>query len=150
MTEHELQHLNTFMGLPWQPEFSDDAFRCPHDLIRNGKGDNKRPKVEIAAGTPCLAQAGWRHSTRAIFQAVKRNISIYLPTNYKISFKHHLVLFSGPPRALAEISLLFPLLMIQLIPQEHLLTSLGLSSAMVGLAFSRVFLLPQKHMHFSA
>lgn len=72
------------------------------NLVRNDKGDSKRPRVVTATGTSCLAWAGWRHSAGAGFQAVKRNISIYLPTNYRISFKHYpartcsLALFSLP------------------------------------------------------
>ena len=144
MMEHQL-YLSTFMGLLWQPQLSSGTIRCPHDLIRNDKGNNKRPKVVAAAGTPRLAQAGWRHSARAVFQAVKRNISIYLPTNYRISFTSSgQNLLSGPHRALAEISFLFPLLITPLMSDEHLITSLGISLSMVGLAFARCSLLPQK------
>lgn len=62
MMELQLQHLSTFMGLLWQPELSSGEIRYPHDQIRNDKGENKRPVVVTAAGTPCLAQVRWRHS----------------------------------------------------------------------------------------
>lgn len=153
MTEHQLRHLSPSVGLLWQPPLSSAMIRCPRDLIRHDKGNNKRLKVVAAAGTPCLAQAGWRHSARAVCQAVKRNISIYLPTNYRISFKHHLARtcsLSGLHRALAEIGFLFPLLITPRTSGEHLVTSLGISLSAVGLAFSRCSLLPQKYTHLSA
>ena len=89
MMELQLQHLSTLTGLLWQPELSGGEIRYLHDLIRNDMGENKRAIVVTAAGTPCLAPAGWRHSAGGRVPAVKRNISIYLPTNYRISFTHY-------------------------------------------------------------
>lgn len=88
MMELQLQHLSTLMGLLWQPELSNGEIRYLHDLIRNDMGEKKRAIVVTAAGTPCLAPAGWRHSSGGRVPAVKRN-SIYLPTNYRISFRHY-------------------------------------------------------------
>lgn len=147
--EYQLQHLSSFRWLLWQPELLSGAVRCPRGLIRADKGDSRRPTVVTAAGTSCLARAGWRPSAGAVVQAVKRNISIYLPTNYRISFKHQPARTCSPalpgPWPGIVFFFFFPLLITLLISDEYLIIFLDRSLARIGTRFlSRYSLLPQK------
>lgn len=45
MRTHQLQHLINITWLLRQPELLNGTVRCLHNLIRNDKGDSKRPKV---------------------------------------------------------------------------------------------------------
>lgn len=45
MGKHQLQRLINIMWLLGQPELSNGSIRCLYNLIKNDKGDIKRPKV---------------------------------------------------------------------------------------------------------
>lgn len=91
----------------------------------------------------------WKHNTGAMFQAIKGNISVYLPTNCKTAFKYHSArtccLPSQDPDGFGYPLSLY---ITQLILDEHLGTSLSISMAMTGTCFLQNSLILHLYAHF--